>query len=73
VYAVKDLKAFGNLPSNPHFFHAHAFIINKLNQSISPNSDWKGRLHQLFGKYSDYVPFDHMGFKNNWQSDDFWK
>jgi hypothetical protein len=50
-----------------------AFIIDKLNESISPGSEWKERLYQLFDKYSAYVPFNLMGFSKDWQNDSFWR
>lgn len=73
LYAPKHLNAFGSFSSPSNSFHMQAFIIYKLNESISPNSEWRERLHQLFNKYSDYVPFNLMGFLPNWESDPFWK
>lgn len=73
VYAPKHLNAFGNLGSEPNTFHMQAFLIDKLNEAISPGSKWKERLFHLFEKYSQYVPFEFMGFKSEWKKDLFWK
>ncbi len=72
VYTPRHLNAFGNVNSKPHSFHMQAFVINKFNETISPDSKWKERLYQLFEKYNDSVPFHLMGFQTNWQSDSFW-
>jgi len=73
VYTPKNLNAFGNFNSEPNSFHMQAFLINKLNEVISPDSKWKDRLFHLFEKYSDHVPFDLMGFQSDWRNDSFWK
>jgi len=72
VYSPKHLNAFGNLNSKPNSFHMQAFVIHKLNEAISPDSKWKDRLYHLFEKYSDYVPFNLMGFQGDWKNDTFW-
>lgn len=72
IYAPKYLHAFGNFISPIHSLHMQVFIIHKLNESISPDSEWKKRLHQLFEKYSDFIPFSLLGFSENWQTDPFW-
>lgn len=73
VYAPKHLNAFGSLDSKPNSFHIQAFLIDKLNEAISPGTQWKSRLFDLFEKYSEYVPFQMMGFQDDWRSDYFWK
>ncbi len=73
IYAPKHLDAFGNFESKPNSFHMQAFLIDKLNEAISPGSKWKERLFNLFEKFSNYVPFEHMGYQSDWKNDLFWR
>ncbi len=72
LYTPKHLKAFGSLVPPSNSLHMQAFIIHKLNESISPNSGWRNNMRMLFSKYSDYVPFELMGFLQDWENDPFW-
>jgi len=53
-------------------FHQQAIILNKLNKKLCPDTTWHYRLFELFSEYSDYVPFEQMGFAKEWQKDSFW-
>ncbi len=52
-------------------FYAQLLVIDKLMQAISPGSNWKNKLKALFEKYP-YIPFDSMGFNNEYLQDPFW-
>jgi abortive infection bacteriophage resistance protein len=52
-------------------FYQQGYIVIKLLQKISPDSDWKFRLKALFKEHQS-IPFSQMGFLQNWQSDPFW-
>ncbi len=73
VYSPKHFEALSNLKCSQNTFHMQAYVIDKLNEAISPGSKWKERLFHLFEKYSKYVPFEHMGFQSDWKNDLFWK
>ena len=73
VYTPKHLHDLGTLVSKPNTFHIQAFLIDKLNEAISPGSKWKERLFHLFEKYSQYIPFELMGYQPDWKNDLFWK
>lgn len=53
-------------------FYQQGYIVIKLLQKISPNSDWKLRLKTLFEEHSK-TPFIQMGFLSHWQNDPFWE
>lgn len=72
LYAPKHLKAFGSLVPPSNSLHMQAFIIHKLNESISPNSGWRNNMRMLFSEYANYVPFELMGFLRDWENDPFW-
>lgn len=73
VYSPKHFESLNNLYCPQNTFHMQAFVIDKLNEAISPGTLWKKRLFNLFEKYSKYVPFHMMGFQNDWRNDYFWK
>ncbi len=52
-------------------FHIVAYTIQKLLEKISPKSNWKNKLFDLFEKYEEY-PGEQMGFENDWRKDLFW-
>jgi abortive infection bacteriophage resistance protein len=56
---------------SPFIIQAH--IIDKLLQSIAPDNHWKSRLFMLFEEYDNQVPFQEMGFQQDWRNDPFWK
>lgn len=64
-----------NAPNESHQkekFYQQAFIINNLLKIISPESDWKKHLFNLFQEYN-HLPIHQMGFTQNWKNDPFWQ
>lgn len=72
VYIPKEIKAFGNVPTKTRSFHEQALMIDRLHQSIAPHSSWKKRLHTLFENHEESVPFEYMGFGDNWRKNPIW-
>ena len=63
-----------NVPHNKNqfqTFYQQAYIIVEFLKVISPDSDWKNKLKDLFYEYEN-LPFQQMGFQNAWQNDPFW-
>lgn len=52
-------------------FYQQAYIVNRLLQSINADSKWKLKLKNLFQEHST-IPFQQMGFLDDWQNDAFW-
>lgn len=52
-------------------FYQQAYIADQLLQSISRTSTWKLKLKNLFQEHPT-VPFQQMGFLEDWQNDVFW-
>ena len=65
-------RSFGNIKTTERSFHQQAIILYKLNQSLSPDSEWRDKLKALFDEYARYVPFEQMGFIKEWENDPFW-
>ncbi len=71
LYRSKRLKEFGDTNTD-NYFREQAIMLHMLNNAISPNSKWREKLKDLFQEYSSIVPFQQMGFNNDWQNDEFW-
>ena len=52
-------------------FQLIAFVIHQLFKKISPDSNWIGRLFELFEK-NEIFPGIEMGFKTDWRNDLIW-
>lgn len=68
-WMLMECLSFGKVTS---LFRNLAKLKDK-NESISPGSAWRERLYQLFEKYSNDIPFNLMGFLDNWKDDPFWE
>jgi len=65
-----------NAPITSHIegnyrFQLIAFVIHQLLEKISPESNWRQKLFELFEKNENF-PGTTMGFNSNWQSDPLW-
>lgn len=65
-------KSFGRIRTKERSFHQQAIILYRLTAAISPDSIWRDKLYSLFEEYSDSIPFEQMGFTEDWKADEFW-
>lgn len=67
---LRELKAADCLPGT---LKEQLALLHLLTTKISPQSNWKQRLHDLFAQYEQFVQFKLMGFTKNWRDDPFWQ
>ncbi|MBP9722614.1 MAG: Abi family protein, partial [Gammaproteobacteria bacterium] len=72
VIEPKVSKSMGQIKTKERSFHQQAMILHKLNRALSPKSSWHNKLRELFENYSEFVPFEQMGFIEDWKKDEFW-
>ncbi len=73
VFTPKHMKAFGDVETKQFTLHEQLIMLHKLNQNISPASQWRKRLYDLFVQYEEHVPYFFAGFQSDWKNDPFWQ
>jgi abortive infection bacteriophage resistance protein len=72
VYKPRNLKELKQAHCLPGTLKEQLVLLSLFLNKISPQSSWKEHMYDLFGRYENFVAFEHMGFNQNWSTDPFW-